>query len=457
MIKITRTGPEKAITIQNKTGKVLHYSEKPKMTSNGELVNLHFEVSGIPQRLTAHFSEININDKVYASALEAIGAIADLCADFKKGGSPTQTGEMYIPSDDWDDVELPVVLRTGTNFVFAASNGLLYIGNSNTNSGIWCFDKKAKTFTQIWASGQNWRNFFETSKGIVYVSSTTATSVGVLRLPDTGNAVQVWAIGTNWTTFLETSKGIVYVGSSSTTTTVVGVLRLPDTGNAVQVWATGTNWTTFLETSKGIVYVGGSGSVNAGILRLPDTGNAVQVWATGANWTKIFETSKGIVYAGSTTATVVGILRLPDTGNAVQVWTVSAVWNIFLETSKGIVYVGSSAANTGILRLPDTGNAEQVYIWAGGLGGLFESSEGIVYTTAINEQQLNFEAHTGNLLTFQSGVPLKGYTLNRNGMFIEIKRDFPKKAYKITSNLISTNSINNTFLISTNHIIFNTK
>jgi len=422
MITITTNDNTKTLRIQSETSPAydLGYGDVYSTESDSTVI-FFMKATNREIARCGVSSSIKINGEAMPAS-QALQEMSCVYSNFKIGGSPTHNGEMYIPSDDWDEVELPVVLRTGTNHIFAASNGLLYIGNSNTNSGVWCFDRETKEFEQIVRTGNHFGIFFESSQGDIYIHTTqgnmfvqhikwkTVTQIPVQRHSfrffedskgniymgapsDTGlfivngtTATQILNTGAGWSNFRETINGDVYIfGVNNRDIWHLNGMIVTNIWDENNGW-----WDNPLEDSKGNIYVS-TGAANTGILHISGT-TATRIWDTGNSW-RFFEDSKGNVYANSSAANT-GILHISGT-TATRIWDIGQGIIPFFEDSKGNVYVGSTTANFGILHLSGT-IATQITTFSTNWRNFFEDSKGNVYvgSTTANAGILHISGTT---------------------------------------------------------------
>jgi len=85
MLKISRETP-KALIIEDEGAVAVAVSNKPDMFADGDMVRIYFAVGGVRFERNVPFSNIEVNGLTFPSAIEVIGKIADVCADFKPGG-----------------------------------------------------------------------------------------------------------------------------------------------------------------------------------------------------------------------------------------------------------------------------------------------------------------------------------------------------------------------------------
>lgn len=153
---------------------------------------------------------------------------------------------------------------------------------------------------QIHSSFTLWENFFESSSGDVYVSSSnTNGNSGILALNGSSAPQQIYNIGACWRYFYEASNGIIYVATSrNNTITDTGILCIKD-GQCNLRYNYYYNWQYFVEDRDGNVYISNnlsnSAQYNSGLLMATGE-NIRQIYQSGYGWDKFLQDKNGNIY-----------------------------------------------------------------------------------------------------------------------------------------------------------------
>jgi hypothetical protein len=248
-----------------------------------------------------------------------------------------------------------------------SSSGDVFASIYPAATGILKWDADTGAFTQVYAgAGYGWLNWFEDSRGNIFVSNTVnnAASLGILKWDaDSNTFVQVWSDGYRWSNWYENKFGDVLVSSSVSGTTGLWFDRV--LGSFVNKGFRYDSSIQF-EDSAGNVFLSGS-STNAYIeLFRADTKTlAYQVWASGYAWKNWIKDSSGNIFVASAvnTSANTGILKWDaDGGSFVKVYPSQANWTFYQDDVSGNVFAVSSAMDTGILKWDaDSGSFVKVY------------------------------------------------------------------------------------------------
>lgn len=277
---------------------------------------------------------------------------ADLIRSIEGGDA---SNAIFIESEVWEEVDLPIELRIGTLYTFA-SKGCVYLStNSNiaANNGIWKFDKTTKIFTRIHSTGYNWRHWFETSQGEVFVSSAVSTTVslGIWKLNENRDGlIQVFTTGYSRDVWFETSLGEVFAASTSTTTNI-NVVKLNDTrDDFITVLTPITGIRFFFEGSNADIFTISSVLTYYGIYQLMPNRISFDKKNSGeANWSIWFKSSIGEVFVANTSMN--GILKQNITRNGFDLIPVEGMNWILNEVNGNIFINSTNSTPTGIWKL----------------------------------------------------------------------------------------------------------
>lgn len=260
---------------------------------------------------------------------------------------------------------------------YERKNGDILITSSSSTSGLVLL--RGKTAISLYNTGGNWQNFFEDSKGNVYISSSSSSAKGILKIVD-NQAIQILDVGYNWIHFYE-DKNNVYVSSSDSSS--LGLYLLKE-NSAIQLITANNNWKYFNVDKENRTYVNATGKS----LYLLENETATELAIGTFNKKYIDQKGNEYLYCDENPYTSFTGMVFLDGVDTKQVDTKGGQYTFF-EDSKGNTYASSystsssSTQSKGVLYLNGK-LTKKIYDGLYNWKYFYEDSRGNVYVSTSN-------------------------------------------------------------------------